>query len=455
MYGLKYQSDFTNSPPFQKLVSVKIKKLDYTGAVINVRTAGVVIEDNYQDENTPVVGTGAKVNIINEGAFDYLEDLLTSTEKQFLCEISYNGSIVFQGYSICDLNEQQFLPWANITLQFTDYLRRTDSDLLECLKQAGDNSNLITIVHGAIQKIGLDCPLYVNSTLFETTMFAGVNDTFLEQTYLENNMFYTEANKYDNTYDALNKALKSFNAHLYFYGDKWVLERIDDITRTGDWVVFSNILDSSGYETGATTASLKKEYNKQSGDFHYHEGSQIVAYDSGLKTLVLQLKDKQLDTFVFNNYTVLMLSTAEQFPTAGTLALKTWYKFISNTIYRTGYAFRGIGSYVEWTIVAGINAEFSGLYYAFKMTFNVPENYVANPNEVAEVPTVLSISYKQSARFDLTPITTVATRFNLMINEGAYAGWYLYETPDPSGSLILGLTQTPTAFRMYGASARD
>jgi hypothetical protein len=433
------------SPPFQRLVSVKINKKDYAGAVTQIRTTGVVIEANYQDENTPVVGTGAKVNILNEGAFDALEDLLTSTEKQFYCTIEYGGAVVFQGYSICDLNEQQFLPWANITLQFTDYLRRLDSDLLECLRQAGENSSLISLINGAIQRIGINDPLYVNSSLFETTMSAGVNDTFLEQTYLENNMFYTEANKYDNTYDALNKALKSFNAHLYFYGNKWILERIDDITRTGDWVNFPDIMDSAGYNVGSSVVSLKQEYNKQAGDWNYLDTSQIVEYDSGLKTLVLQLKDKQLDTFVFNNYTVNMLSTAELFPSAGTLALKTWYKYVDNTIFRTGYAFRGIGSYVEWKVVPF--QEHAGLYYCFKFTFNVPENYVINPIEVAEVPTVLNIEYKQSERYDLSNVKEVITRFCLMINEGRWAGWYLSKQPDPGGLLVLKLTQTPDVFR--------
>ena len=122
VYGLKYQSDFYNY--FKKKVSVQISKAGWTGAVKQLRTTEVILEVNYVDENTPVIGTGVKIGLINEGTFDSLEDLLTSTERQFKCVIYYNSVLVFQGFSICDLNEQQFLPWSKLSLQFTDYLRR-------------------------------------------------------------------------------------------------------------------------------------------------------------------------------------------------------------------------------------------------------------------------------------------------------------------------------------------
>lgn len=264
MYDLKYQSDFYNI--FKKLVSVKIYKKDYgTHALISVRTAQVILEVNYQ-ANTPVIGTGVKVVLVNTGTFTSLDDLLTSTEKQFKCVIEYNGAVVFQGFSICDLNEQQFLPNARIVLQFTDYLKRLEGDFLTALATISANSSVYDIIAEAIVKTGLQngttvFPLSVNSTLFETRMLDTGLNTFINQTFVDNNMFYQDATTYDDTYVALNKVLKSFGAFLYSLGDRLVLERIDDITRTGDWVHYATA-------SGTVLTSLKKEVNKQNGDFH-------------------------------------------------------------------------------------------------------------------------------------------------------------------------------------------
>jgi len=446
-YGLKYQSDFYNI--YGKLVSVQIAKMDYGVGVTQLRTQSVEIEVNYQDENTPIIGTGAKVNIINTGAFDSLEDLLTSTEKQFKCSIFYDSLLVFQGFSICDLNEQQFLPWSNITLQFTDYLHRMESDLLDCLSAVGESTCIMEMIQEMVTKIDLACDLYVNSTLFETTMAQGASDTFVEQTYGQNNMFFSDTISYDNTYDAINKILKSFGAHLYFADSgKLILERYDDATRDGDWVLFDDMF-ASAIATGVATPSLKQEYNKQDGDFKYTESSQVVEYDSGLKKLILQLKDKQFDTFIFNDFKIPMLTTAPgiYFPSAGSLALRTWYTNSENTIFRIGNSFRGIGKYIFWKHPEDGTLEFSGLHYCFNFTFNLPENYVASPDFVEKVTTELTISFTQSGMRSLSNIATIVTAFHLMVNEGDYAGYYIGELTDPQGNIFWGLSATPIAIR--------
>jgi hypothetical protein len=85
-YGLKYQSDFYNY--FDKLVSVKIYRVGYDLDVINIRTSEVTITSSYTDDDTSIIGKGAKIIVIADTEdVDYLEDLLLSTEKEFLCII--------------------------------------------------------------------------------------------------------------------------------------------------------------------------------------------------------------------------------------------------------------------------------------------------------------------------------------------------------------------------------
>jgi hypothetical protein len=450
-YDLKYRSDFYNV--FGTKVIVKIYKKDYgSHSVINLRTVEVSLEVNNQDE--PVVGTGLRVVIVNEGEFNSLNDLLTSREKEFECIVYYGNYTVFDGYSICDLNEQQFAPFAKITLQFTDYLRRLEGSFAPCLTPVGGTCDILSILQEAMIAIGKTCNFNVNSSLFETRMNKTANDTFLEQTYVENLMFYSDANSYDSYYAALNKVLKSFNAVFYSMGDKWVLERYDDITRppsTQTWVTFANPLNSE-VQTGVADANLRQVYNKQAGDFSYTELSQIVEYDSGLQKLILKLNDKQLDTFVFNDYkTDGFLATTDQYPNYSILLLKKWYIFNTNIVIKTGLIFRSMTNYVEWKydltyiddFFTDNTYEFNGLYYHFKLTFNTPENYVVNPLFNPASPTQLIISFKQSlGNVHLTPIEIIVIRYCIMVGN-----WFLTELEDQGKNKFWGLTSTPTPIR--------
>jgi hypothetical protein len=439
-YDKKYQSNFYNV--FGKLVEVKIYKKDYgTHPVINLRNCEVSLEVNFQDENTPIVGTGLRVVIINQGDFTSLDDLLTSQERQFECVVVYDNTIVFDGFSLCDLNEQQFIPWSKITLQFTDYLRRLDGSFAPCLANVGGSFDIYTLLQDAIQAVGLTRNLHVNSSLFETRMNKSVNDTFLEQTNLDNIMFYSDANTYDNIYDALNKALKSFNAFFYSFGDKWVLERYDDITRspsTQTWVVFANMLNSAEFP-GSADANLREWYNKQNGDFSYSGLSQVIEYDAGLQKLILQLKDKQLDTLVFNDYKIGdILTVTDTAPHYDVLLLRKWYTYYTNTVFRTGLMFRSMVNFVEWKCDTTRNYDRDGLYYHFKVTFNPPINYVINPILSVADPTILTIDFKQSVGvFDLSQTKLVRVTYVLMIGD-----WYLREVPDPTGNLFWDFSPT-------------
>ncbi|NMB66003.1 MAG: hypothetical protein GYA16_14155, partial [Spirochaetes bacterium] len=230
-YGLQYQSDFYNY--FGTLVSVKIYQKDYSDSVKDdIRVQSVTITANYQNDNTPIIGSGAKIVMVADSLdLSYLRDLLLSYERQFLCVIEYNGVVVFRGYSICDLNERQLLPYALITVEFTDYLRRLDGKYPDVLKAISSNTSVFDLVQEMLSLTNLDFPLYINSTLFEDSMTKGATDTFLPQVFVQNANFYSNSYDYDNIYDAINKTLQPFGAFLYSFEDKWVIERQEDITR--------------------------------------------------------------------------------------------------------------------------------------------------------------------------------------------------------------------------------
>jgi hypothetical protein len=453
-YDLKYQSDFYNTPPFQKKVSVQLYKKDYgTHAVILVRTTEVILQANYQDDDTPVIGTGVKIGIVNQGEFDSLEDLLTATEKEFKCVITYDGNIVFQGFNICDLNEQQFLPLSKISLQFTDYLHRLDVDYLNSLEDISAKTSIYAILAEMITNTGLQngtdkFPLYVNSTLFETTMSQGAASTFISQTYVENVMFYTSAlsydainkislNDYENTYDVVNKLLLSFGAYLYSAGDKFIIERLDDVIRGGNWVKLTDM--GGGSMQGFPVTSHKKEYNKQSDDFKYVDESQIVEYNSGWQRLDLDLQVKGLDSLVFNDYiTSMPIFTGSLFPVPSAMDLNKWYRQADIQPMFTGYYFRSnMSQYIKWIFpLDGVGLK--GLAYKFEITFNVSQ----------DTSTDLSISYKASGEIPLELMNTVTSRFCLIVSGGPLDGFYVGTVPGPTGDSIKGFS--PVAFDPMG-----
>jgi hypothetical protein len=425
-YGLRYQSDFYNTPPFETFVSVKIYKKDYTDSVVDdVRTSQVEIQSNYQDDNTPIIGSGAKVVIkANSDDMTFLEDLLLSYERQFMCTIEYGGQIVFRGYSICDLNERQLLPYAEITMQFTDYLHRLEEHFPVSLKKVTEKANVFSLVNEILTLTNLDLPLFVNSTLFETTMSNGSTDSFLNQILVQNAQFFTDAFTYDNIYDAINKCLQPFSAFLYYYNEQWIIERQEDITRTGNWVKYTGLTPSS-------VASLKQEYNKQNGDWEYVDCSQVIEYNSGLHTLILELRDKKYDSLIFNDYTADMETTVglfpvgyEHFPTAGQLNYRKWYANEDLSELEVGVGYQDMNTWIKYTSAPSGSIYEKGLYYNFAIQFN-KEMFGDSSGGVLGRPSILNIDYKMSTQDAMTDIERVQLRFLLRLDGGPFSDWWV------------------------------
>lgn len=430
-YGLKYLSEFYNTPPFKKKVEVQISKRDYTGNVINVRTSSVLIESNFVDDDTPIIGKGAEVSIVaNSNDMTFLEDLLLSYEREFECVIIYDGEVAFRGYSLCDLNERQLLPYAVITVKFTDYLHRSEGQYPSTLQPMGGVSNLMSVIQSILIATDFDFPLYINSTLFEDSMFDTPGDSFLTQVCVQNSVFYSSSFDYDNVYDAVNKALKSFNAYLYSHNDKWIIERLEDIGRDGDWVRYdpsdyqSDYDSSGGTPDGATVTSLRKIINKQAGDFEYAECSQHVEYDSGLHTLILRLRDKKLDTLIFNDWGSPndLPKTPYYAPLGGTLEYRTWYVHNDFTNLSSGEDQNDIKTWIHYT---ASETFVKGLCYNFAIYFN---RNVTND-------TIFTISYSQSTNRSMAGILRVGMFFFLRIDSGSYNN-YLVKLSPPLHSSI-------------------
>lgn len=433
-YGQIYQSNFYNH--FNKLVTVKIYKRDYVSTVSDIRTTEVVINNNYIGDDTPVIGHSARVVFVNEETFDFYDGILSGYEKEYMGEILWNGKLVFVGFLICDLVEQQLLDMALITLQFTNYLRRLEDIYQPSIADAIDEiSTLYDLVSEAILETELIYPINSNSTLFHDGMFNGITFTFLNQVYVENDVFYKNLDEYEDAYTVLNMILRSFDMFLYWHDSKWVLERYENILRVGDWVL----------DDGGSATSLRQEFNKQDGDFTYINTSQVLQYNSGAETLIIKLNERAFSTLVFNNFTAAMTTTAYIFPLANVLSDKTWYINEDCTDLEVGYNFYGISKYFKWQISSmSANYEYKGAHYVFWTQFNT------------DIPSVLNVNYKMSTSKvsgSLAIYDVVKVRFTIRVNAGDSPNQYVYQ--DANGDTQLSVAYQEFEIEFNGPDIQD
>ena len=118
-YGLIYKSDFRDENKVSG--TTYIYKSGYTGDVTDLKLIDISLR-NSLDGN--IFSTGLDMTIINDFAdWTELDDLLGNYEKQYKCKVVKNGETIFEGFLICDLNEQNFKTLINMVKMsgFTKY----------------------------------------------------------------------------------------------------------------------------------------------------------------------------------------------------------------------------------------------------------------------------------------------------------------------------------------------
>lgn len=445
-YNLKYQS--VHYSVHRIPIKVEIFKRDYVGSVSNIRVQSTTIETNNQGYATPVIGTNAKIQIVNTGAFTQYDDLLMSKEKEFRCKIwIYEDILVFDGFSICDMNEQQFLPKAVISLNFTNYLRRLEDKTFTLpTSGVGRYSNVADLFHKSLDYVGLGNQILLNSSLFEKTMDTGEWHTCLEQLFVDIDMFLNEDNSQDDIYTMLTKLLVSLDARLYAFQDKWIIERIPDIENPLDWYVISewNIVSPVPNEL---TNPLVQYYNKQDGAFNYIDTQQTLQYVSGTHTLKLNIQDKRKSSLLHNDWDTVLagyvisleftensLLNAYQYQWYYTIYNASFY--VTDIVNRKLSPYKGITSSIQWTAVAPappneFHSYINNLYIGFGTSICPATTDGVNQD------TSLTVAFKTYA------ITTLYSykrrvRFFVYIRSGAYAGYFLTEQ---NGEIVLSLNR--------------
>lgn len=421
-YGLKYQTEFYNI--FGTSVILEIYKRDYSGDSESIIVTSVTMEWGVKESfNTPIAGTVVNVELFNENEFDYYKELVSSYDRTYKCLLKYNGEVIFEGYNVTELNEVELLPYNKIRVKFTDYLARLQHYYPQLLSgNIGSRVCLLDLLDECLEiakeSVGLTNQLYVNSSLLEDSIpsYEVYGPTFIRYSYFEKAIFYKNEVEYDNAYEALNKALLPFSAFLYSYGQKWVIERYEDIGRSGLWVEY--VLSYSDiYET--YTDSLKQTLNKQNGDFEYVGCTQSLEFVPALQKLKVNLNFATFKSVVFNDFANYELGAHSLPSQYATVDLRKWYVWYQSSSVSNGYNLGGISSYIKWSN-SSANYKDEGIYYKFVITTESGESELYNS------ALNIRLKYTPNPRGGFQGYKTICVRaVHLIIASGPLAGKFI------------------------------
>lgn len=267
-YGLIYTSQFYDH--FDNSVGFYIYKKDYTGDTSTLVAQSANLYYNYDNIYAPIISLSVDLNIVNNFKNFYtLDTLLRNEGQEYKCDVYRNNETLFTGFLETDLIEEPFYKNGVLKLKFVDNLKRLqDLKDVSILNNIGTKNTLLSIIGNILNETGLELPLYVNSNFYHVTHNKNVDNTFLEQTYVDIDSFYTNNEDTYDCYKIIEDLLKPFRCYLFQYKGSWTIERYDDrLDSSRNWAYFNNAyFNASNYylEYSGTNAT---EYT--STNFHY------------------------------------------------------------------------------------------------------------------------------------------------------------------------------------------
>lgn len=236
-WAVKYSGTFYNIA--EQEIQVDISKDDYVGPVFPLRIQSLDITHNWNGYMTPVTGTGLEMTIINEDSdWDFYEELFVCEEQEFKItatitdsKLFLNDYVLFDGFLLTDIQEQEVIQWASINLKASNYLKQLDEvDEMDSLNGAA-TWPVLQYIGEALQATGLLYNIYVNCSLYEVHMD---NERIMTDLYLHKHLFYLGEEedaelKYKGLSDIINTILKPFNMYVYSFNKRWYIERYADL----------------------------------------------------------------------------------------------------------------------------------------------------------------------------------------------------------------------------------
>jgi hypothetical protein len=310
-YGLKYECLLY---PFgtEEEVYLRIYEDEYSGgsSALTIAKDGISIMMDKTDYFDSIVSVNAEIQIINDlDDFFELDTLFSVNDFQYYVKIVGGTATYFEGYIPCDTVEQTFLPKGTVIINASNNLKRLDG-FIPTMFTYRTTYTLISIIKHCLSFTGLSLPIYVNCSLYEWQADSGYVYSTTEysafEKYIHSDLFLKNDNEYQDCLTILKSILESFDCKIYYWDEKWYIERVKDLGHsTKHYVVY--LTNDAGtvanetntlYETGNTNTKLR-----------YTARSQKISYIPGAKQIRINLNEK-LKINLLNYYYDNLIETA-------------------------------------------------------------------------------------------------------------------------------------------------
>jgi hypothetical protein len=285
--GIKYSGTFYNIN--DQAVKVDILTEGYASTVYPLRIQSIKISQEWNDYHTATMGQGCELVLVNiDSDWNFFEELMICEEQEFLLRVTFVSTVVFEGWVLTDIQEQQILDYAIINIKAANYLAQlTEVKTCTCVEGAAVWT-LIDYIRSILTKTGILNNIHVNCSLYETSM---TNERLMTDLYLHKHLFFEGEErdsklKYMNLLDMLNMLLKSYNIYVYAWDQAWYVERYQDLF-SEDSVGNNRSYVQYNISTGAIVSSyeVSEPILSAQNDFKYTDTSQTLQYGKGYKAI--------------------------------------------------------------------------------------------------------------------------------------------------------------------------
>lgn len=307
MFNTKYNIPFRSKT---KQGNIYIKKKDYVGESITLKLMEKGIDYNVNLggnflENR-IVKQNISFQILNDAPnfFNYI-DLFEIDEREFQVLViiyDYDTQItLFDGWLDSDVTEQKYIHNSTIRLTASNYLSKLDNISPTIINSLGYKTSLIDIVNDSLKLTGKENNIIINNSLFPTNQTYDDNKTIYNVIGVDNELFWKNNEEKEFAIDIIKNILISTDSYIYWFDNKWWIERYGDIGKTLKNV---NEYDNSlSYNYNDTTPSLP--YGTIERDIQsltFLDKQQSIQMIPGLKQFNIKLNYNEYNNLTINDF---------------------------------------------------------------------------------------------------------------------------------------------------------
>lgn len=288
-------------------IDIYIKQLNFAGEPSALLLDGnpVVITYPSKEFDSQIFGCGCEINIVNDtGNFYQYDTLFSVPERSNYVEIiktPVNGDasiFLFQGYILPDLYSSKISKNISLTIPATDRLttldRYTPALLVDTSSYRSDEYiNANDLIQNVLVDADVTDKFAINNMLYNTNYIKDGSSSVFDNIMFQSDNFYDKDNVEDDK-KCLEKILKPFYSRIFYYNNKFHIERVSDLGRTNKQYAL--------YDFDVSTQQWDVSNNKIELSAHNVLADPELTYNPGYNKMVVNLKYKKPSSLVENYF---------------------------------------------------------------------------------------------------------------------------------------------------------